>query len=438
MTKRPDANVTPNTYGIEKNAAPQEHVALSDLLALQLSQVTSDVQDQLVNNDFEKKFFEYGDTVKVVAIDPNSVKIEARNFKGILRPALDDLKFEAKFMIIDKSLAYGFKVDDLTKMEEKWNRETALTALAGKKMRETHNLKTLDLILQNKDIPMLYLSEGLDANTDANPNATAAHLFRIVNQIQMEMARKGATDRNGQYSYGSNRTVALRPNASMFIAPELKLELLNSQYTRVDDVTEGVIRDGKYEKFGGFILNQANELSTSSDIHCEALDKLAQQLSVPAGKELCAIIVGTKNLVTRASRTLPIEKQRSEIEFATKYTCMEIYGEMVAVPDAGVVVLIPVDSKVTFQAASEVIGVAATGDSLMKSMKEEMPYVNIDDKDSSRDARYNVIGDRAADTNTFDEVTGFDVYQTSTDTDEVYGGTGTTGDSDSDSDTDGN
>jgi len=432
--------------------APQEHTALEDVLALQLKQVNADVTDQLVNNDHEKKFFQYGDTVKIVAIDPNSVKIEARDFKTIVKPQLSDISFSEATMTIDKSLAYGFKISHLTRIEEKWNRESALTTLAGQKLRETHNLLTLDLILSNTDIPVLGRNMPIDIyGTALAPKNPAEELFKIVNAVQMQLERSGAVDRNGQYSFGANPTEQLRASASMFIAPELKLALLNSQYTRIDDVTESVIRDGKYEKFGGFILNTANELSTGSNVHCAQLAAIAagfKSTNIPdtstkmmsEGDVLCAIVVGTKNLVTRASRALPIRKQESEVEFADKYTCMEIYGEMVAVPQAGVVVLVkvPADKMLTF-GGNNYMGSGTNKDArtLNLQYKEELPYVNVPavDSDVVTGAPYASIG-RDVVAGGFANNTGYGQYGTPAEPADSDSDSDSDTDADSDTDTD--
>lgn len=416
MAKRPGPDG--GVYGTN-NFAPQEHTMLTDKLAIALGEKLADVQDQLVNNDYEKKFFEWGDTVKVVAIDPNSIVIEARDFKNSLRPMLNGLSYRESTMTINKSLAGGFKIDDLTKIEQLWNEETAKTAIEARKMRETHNLKTLDLILANPDIPSLGKSAPINIFTKTVGVNTveldpAKELFRIVNSLQMQLERSGATDRDGAYSFGSNQTAELRTNAGLFIAPELKLELLNSQYTRVDDVTEGVIRDGKYEKFAGFILNQANELSTTSNKCCSELIKLrdyyrthtSEGVAVQAGNasaiigendEICAIVAGTKNLVTRASRVLPVEKMRSREEFATEYSFMEIYGEMVAVPQAGVVVIcvLPQSKIMDFGGyyINNVTNPAST--TLMPQFAEGRPYIDVpaaNDDTVTMPQRYSSIG----------------------------------------------
>lgn len=461
MAKRPittGINVTnPSApYGSNANN-PQEHTVLEDVLNLQLKQVNADVQDQLVNNNHEKKFFEYGDTVKIVALNPNSVKIEARDFKNITRPMLDDVQFSEATMLIDKSLAHGFKISDLTKIEERWNRESALTALQGQKIRETHNFLTLDLILKNTDIPSI----GVVSNPLSIHGAgidPANELFKIVNTIRMQMERSGATDRNGQYSFGANPTEQISATASMFIAPELKLELLNSQYLRYDDVAEGVIREGKYEKFGGYILNTANELSTASPVCCQALldrknylqthnaagevvEKDAAGVLLPSTSELAAIVVGTKNLVTRASRTLPIEKMRSEVEFATKYTCMEIYGEMVAVPQAGCIVIVevPATSIITFSGNNfEGSGVDKDSTTLKLQYKEELPYVKVSspDSDVNTGAPYAGIG-RDAVEGGFAANTGYGQYAIEADSDSDSD-TDVDTDTDADTDTDDN
>lgn len=325
------------------NMAPQENIVLADMLNLQLGQIQADVQDQLVNNDFEGDFFKKGDTVQIVAIDPNSVKIVVDD-KTSMRPALDGLRFKSATMTIDKSMKYGFKIYDLDRIEDSYNHESALTALAARKMREAHNLETLELILKNADIRRYgSLTNPIDLTGGGNDDPGET-LFALVNTMKSYLKANGALDSNAEYTYGSNKTVPLRANASLFVAPEIYTTLLNSQYKRYDDVSEGVIRAGKYEKFAGFILNEVYELSSESNIHVNV-----DGTNFVAGKKVGFIIVGTKNTVTRAGKVLPPEKLRDLAEFADIYNGWEIYGQMVAVPECCciAVVSLPIDSRFT-------------------------------------------------------------------------------------------
>lgn len=331
--ERPNGYTKPSTTGI----APQENIVLADMLNLQLGQIQCDVTDQLVNNDYEGDFFKEGDTVKVVAIDPNSIKVVV-GAKDVVKPALDGLEFKSATLTIDKSIKYGFKINDLQRFEDAWNHEAASGAIAGRKMREAHNLEALELILKNKDIARFgSIASPIDlASGGADPAQT---LFSLVNAMKSHLKANGALDSNAQYEYGSNKTTPIRATAGLFVAPEIYTALLNSQYRRVDDVTEDVIRAGKYEKFAGFILNECYELSMDSNIHVNI-----DVSDAPANTKIGFIVMGTKNTVTRAAKVLPPEKQRSISEFADLYYGWEIYGQMVAVPESCVVAIVKLPS----------------------------------------------------------------------------------------------
>lgn len=372
MAKRPQVGV----YGVD--FAQQENTVLADLLNVQLAQTQCDVQDQLVNNDYEGEFFDEGDTVKIVAIDPNSIKVEARNFKNSMRPMLDELQFSQATMTINKSLAYGFKIKDLSRIEDRWNHESAATAIAARKMRETHNLLTLDLILKNTNIPCIGSPSSPIALTAGNEGED---LFKIVNFAKSHLKTAGAIDASSHYTYGANKTTPVRATASLFLAPELYTVLLNSQYKRVDDVSEDVIKAGKYEKFAGFILNEAPELSVNSLVHASQLDVIKTTYS----KDVAVMIIGTKNLVTRASKVLPPEKMRDQVERADKYDGVEIYGEMVAVPQAAVIVFCEIPSITIGGSALSIgqntyVGGVKDADTLMLQYQEQLPYINIADE----------------------------------------------------------
>lgn len=321
-----------NNIGAD-GVAKQENIFIADELHLQLAQQKCDVQDQLVNRDYEGDFFRTGDTVKVVAIDPNSVRVVI-GAKDDAKPALDLLKFENDMMVIDKSAKYGFQISVYDRVEDKWNHESALTAMVATKMREAHNLETIEMILQNDNIPHIgTIANPITLTADADGNLGPA-LFRLVNAMKTHLKKTGAIDSNATYSFGANATTPLRGTAGLFIPPVLYRELLNSQYTRVDDVTEDVIRNGKYEKFAGFLLNECPELQGDDAVSATVL-KAGD--NTPA---ICAMIMGTKNLVTRASKVLPAVKQEDAVNFRTNYTGLEIYGERVVSPESGVIAFI--------------------------------------------------------------------------------------------------
>ena len=329
MTERSSANLPVSVT----NMAAQECIALADMIQLELGRKCTDVMDQLVNNDFEGDFFRIGDTVQVVSINPNSIKV-VQGDKNDIRPTLDALEFGTNYMTIDKQQLYGFQIKDLERIEDRWNHESAAHALAARKMREATCLDVLNLIANNKNIRCL--------GTIANPINLATvgggdvgnGVFKLVNRMKAELKKVGAIDQGGQYTFGANKTVQLRGTASLFVPTSIYTELLSSQYVRHDDVTEDVIRNGKYEKIGGFLLNEAPELEDDnvSDIHVDFVD----------GQSFGLIIMGTKNLVTRAGKVLPPEKLRDQVHFADNYYGREIYGEMVACPEAAIIAIVTI------------------------------------------------------------------------------------------------
>lgn len=318
MAERPitqDGNVVPVEV---KGMAAQECIALADMMQLQLGQKETDVLDQLVNNDFEGKFFAIGDTVQVVAINPNSIKV-VEGDKNDVRPTLDALSFSMNTMTIDKQRAYAFQIKDLERLEDRWNHESAAHALAARKMRQAACIDVLELITTNNQVahigdtttPVDLTAEGVDPGKK---------LFALVNRMLEYLNTTGAVD-GKEYTYGTNKTVPMRGTPSLFLAPGIHRILLDSQYTRVDDVTEDVIRNGKYEKFNGCLLNAAPALDSEYGVHVSLLDDKSN---------IGIIVLGTKNAVTRAGKVLPPEKMRDYVKFADNYYGREIYGRMIA------------------------------------------------------------------------------------------------------------
>lgn len=321
------------------NMAPQECIALADMMALVLGQKDTDVLDQLTNNDFEGDFFKIGDTVQVVAIDPNSIKI-VKSDKDDLRPTLDKINFSMRTMTIDKELKYGFQVKDLERIEDRWNHESAQHALAARKMRTANANEVLELITGDPMVATLGTAASpIDLTVDGSnnpltPEAQGNKLFRLVNAMKQYLRVKGIID-GEQYNFGTNKTVQLRGTASLFVPPTVHNVLLNCQYVRYDDVTEDVIRNGKYEKFAGLLLNSAPALDATYGDHVSILDDASTNANA-------ILILGTKNLVTRAVKVLPPEKLRDQVHFADNYYGREIYGQMIACPEAGIIAFVKV------------------------------------------------------------------------------------------------
>ena len=339
MAERPiPQDVAKATY---PQMAAQECIALADMMQLELGRKTTDVLDQLTNTDFQGDFFRIGDTVQVVGVNPNSIKV-VEGDKDDLRPTLNRLAFTMNTMTIDKERKFGFQIKDLERIEDKWNHESAAHALAARKMREADARGVLELIATNDKIRVIGLNTPIDLAT-VGGGSVATGMFKLVNRMKSELKKVGALDQAGQYTFGANKTVPLRGTASLFLAPTLYRELLNSQVTRVDDVMEDVIKDGKYEKYLGFLLNEAPELDPTEPTALAALTAI--QPAAPSTTKVGLVIMGTKNAVTRANKVLPPEKMRDYVHFADNYYGREIYGQMVACADAVIVarVILPDD-----------------------------------------------------------------------------------------------
>lgn len=339
MAERPiPQNVAKATY---PEMAAQECIALADMMQLELGRKTTDVLDQLTNTDFQGDFFRIGDTVQVVGVNPNSIKV-VEGDKDDLRPTLNRLAFTMNTMTIDKERKFGFQIKDLERIEDKWNHESAAHALAARKMREADARGVLELIATNDKIRVIGLNTPINLAT-VGGGSVATGMFKLVNRMKSELKKVGALDQAGQYTFGANKTVPLRGTASLFLAPTLYRELLNSQVTRVDDVMEDVIQNGKYEKYLGFLLNEAPELDPTEPTALAAL--AAIQPAAPSTAKVGLVIMGTKNAVTRANKVLPPEKMRDYVHFADNYYGREIYGQMVACADAVIVarVVLPDD-----------------------------------------------------------------------------------------------
>ena len=76
MAKRPQVGV----YGVD--FAQQENTVLADLLNVQLAQTQCDVQDQLVNNDYEGEVFEImSSSIKLIFLIRYETNINSRSFE---------------------------------------------------------------------------------------------------------------------------------------------------------------------------------------------------------------------------------------------------------------------------------------------------------------------------------------------------------------------
>lgn len=363
MAERPQDG----TYGVD--FAQQEAIALASKMQLELEVKSTDVLDQLVNKDFEGDFFNIGDTVKVVSIDPNSIKVFDGD-KNDMRPKLDHLAFGQNTMTIDRIKGTAFQIKDLDRLEDRWNHESAAHALAARQLRRFACLDVLNLIT---DITMTgttitgtkvgligtFANPAVDlSDASLTPEQKGNSIYRLLNAMKQYLNTTGAV--NGEaYSYGTNPTVEYRGTASLFVPPSVHTALLNAQYVRYDDVTEDVIKNGKYEKIAGLLLNSTPELDGTYATHVKALD-------IPTEGDFGIIILGTKNTVTRAGKVLPPEKMRDYTKFADNYYAREIYGRMIACPEACVMAIIKLGTE--FTVATDIVA-----DGLFKQYAKQDP-----------------------------------------------------------------
>ncbi len=324
-------------------------VAMATKMQLVLDQPMTDVSSGLVNKDFEGDFFKIGDTVSIVKPDPSSLVIDfgaintgnalGQNAKDAkLTPA--DVKFEKQILTIDKYVKYAFVISDIVKAEGKWNYESGNLDLTAQEIRKRHNRETLKLILEDIEVPTVLGS----ASQPVDVTATAAAANKSVGDVIYEevivpmfakLYNEGAITADGQITYGSNSQEGKSTNACLYVPTNVYTELLLSKYLqdRATVAADEKIVTGKVKTIMGF------------DIMIEpSLDENAKRPVGVAGLAeggLC-IVAGTRNLVTRAGKVLPPEKQRSQTRFADEFHGLEIYAEKVIEPLAGVKAFITV------------------------------------------------------------------------------------------------
>lgn len=317
----------------ETNMAPQEGIVLAAKLEAQLKQIRADIDTQLVNNDYQGDFFRLGDTVKIVAIDPNSIKVVIDD-KNDIRPDLDTLTFGADYMTIDKQMLYGFQIKDLDRVEDKWAHEAAALALAAEKMRQAHNLEVIDLILGNTNIAHIGTPT---APVQLTADTAGQLLYQLIIKAKGYLKAKGVIAPDGTYGFGTNGTVQHRTAAALFMPLACHTALLTSQYIKETERAEDVIRTGKFETIAGLAINVEPALGNDG-----LLDKHAAIFDQGTTTANGVIILGTKNLVTRAAKVLNPEKLRDAHRFADNYYGREIYGQRVAMPEACIVIYVQV------------------------------------------------------------------------------------------------
>lgn len=306
-------------------------IALASRMDLVLKQPQADVTTFLTNEDFQGDFFDIGDTVKIVRPDPNSVSVTVGD-KNSDRPALQELDFEAGVLKIDKSMKYAFQIQDIQDAEGRWNYESGAHDLAAQNMRIKHNINTLQMIVNNKNV--------LKLGTPAAPiEVTPDTLYtNVLVPSYVKLRANGAISADGTYSFGSNSEVQHRTRAAIFMPQEGTQLMLTSKWVtnRPTADADDVLRTAGYKEVLGMSIEFEPALSTTADDHVQILNADSHTLEdMPQG--VFAIVIGTNNAVTRAGKVLEPEVMRDPDKFADNYYGLEIFGEKVASPNSVVV-----------------------------------------------------------------------------------------------------
>lgn len=298
-------------------------IALASKMQLVLRQPQADVTTFLTNEDFQGDFFDIGDTVKIVRPDPNSVTVTVGE-KDCNRPALQELDFEAGVLKIDKSMKYAFQICDIQDAEGRWNYESGAHDLAAQNMRIAHNLETLNMIVNNKNVKRL--------GTPAAPIAVTPDTLytSVLVPSYVALRSNGAISADGKYSFGSNSEVQHRTRAAIFMPQEGQQLMLTSKWVtdRPTADADDVLRTAGYKEVLGMSIEFEPSLSQTAEKHV-TVDGLA------AGAFM--VVIGTNNTVTRAGKVLKPEVMRDVNKYADNYYGLEIFGEKVASPNSVVV-----------------------------------------------------------------------------------------------------
>lgn len=318
-------------------------VALATKLQLDLQTPQQDVTTYFTNQDFAGDFFKIGDTVSIVKPDVDSVNVQVQtiNQGQDARLTPSNMNFSKQIMVIDTAMKYAFYLSDLQKVEGKWSYESLNLAAVANKMRRTHNLNTLAKILsrtaaQDELVPAL---DGLGTPSAPVQKATGDLIFEgVIVPMYTKLYTAGAITPEGKVSYGSNATQGQSTRAAVFVTPKVYEKLLLSRYIadRQADVGDEYVKTGVIKT----IMNMDIVVEPSLDLTNAEIPAKDRVTLADAGDGCQAIVAGTRNLVTRAGKVLPPEKFRSHEFFADECHGIEIYGERVIEPKAGVVAFI--------------------------------------------------------------------------------------------------
>lgn len=345
-------------------------VQLATKMQLILDQPTADMSSGLVNRDFEGEFFKIGDTVKIVKPDINSVNVEVgqpitptatqvygdtmeshvtkttaddlANYSGAsvgnndARLKITDLMFDKATLRIDRTAKYAFAISDILEAEGRFNYESGGLDLAAWKIRKMHNIETAQLAIDEAEEAAAGVVPAGKIEKLKVTVANADDIYeKVIIPIFAKLYDRGAITADGQVSFGSNQTVQKRTYGKVYVPTAIYTELLKSKYLtdRSTVAADEKVENGKIKTILGLdiAIEPALAGTTAGDLN-------HVKLPADAAAGTLMVVAGTQNLITRAGKVLPPEKLRSHTRFADEYHGMEIYGQKVVTPEAGVVV----------------------------------------------------------------------------------------------------
>lgn len=339
-----------NVGAVGNAGAQQMEVAYAAKMAVILNQPMGDMTTKLVNEDFAGDFFKIGDSVSITKPDVNSVKYEfgeintgkilAGNTATVgTNGAAKDARikgtyaaFTKNILTIDKYAKYAFAVSRLTKAEERWNEASGNLALEAHNLRTGHNLLTANMIVNDTTVQRI--------GTPAAPIelANADELFtKVIIPAKTKLRVSGAIASDGHITYGSNPQQGVNDRATVFVPDNAYNLLLTSSYfttARGTDLADKRVEGKSIDRVLGMDLEiEACLDPTNTD--------LEHKVTITGAAEgVMAVVIGTKNLVTRASKVLPPDTFVSHDRYADEYHGLEIFGEKLVEPKAGVVAFI--------------------------------------------------------------------------------------------------
>lgn len=342
-----------NNPSVNTSGEQSFEVALATKMQLVLNQPMGDITTKLVNEDFKGDIMKIGDTVNIVRPNPKSVKFEFGSINdgkilagntgnvGATGAAKDNrLKagyatFAKETLTIDKYAKYAFAVSNIVDAEGSWDYVNGNLALEAHNLRVGHNLLTSNMIIADANIKKL--------GTAAAPLeiSTGDEVYeKIVIPMRSRLYSTGAIAADGSVAYGGNPQQTHQKSGAIFLPEALYNLLLTSKYftvSRGTEVADERVAGKKIERILGLEVGIEPALDpTNADI--------TDKVTMPTGADASAMVMiaGTRNLVTRAGKVLTPDSFVSHDRYAKEYHGLEIFGEKVVEPKAGVVAFVKV------------------------------------------------------------------------------------------------